>query len=455
MTDWRQFAAELGDIPVITETALVRQKSRDFYWYSPILKPQLDRKFADLVVCPRTEADVVAVAAQCARWRVPLTARGAGTGNYGQAVPLEGGVVLEMTALDRILALEDGLLTVEPGKKLIDIDAETRSHGWELRMHPSTKRTATIGGFVAGGSGGAGSITWGGLRDAGNVVGARVVSCEPEPRIVTLTGDAVAGVNHAYGTTGIITSLTIAMAPVQPWVDLVAAFDDFDAAARFSLALGLSDGIAKKLVTTVAAPLPEFFRGLDVPAGAHIAIAIVARHGLVAWGDLLRKHGGREVLRVDSDDISNGRAPIYEYTWNHTTLHALRKDKTVTYLQCLYPADRQLQLVADMRAAFPDELMMHLEFIRVGGRVTCSALPVIRFTTAERMAEIVAHHERHGISIANPHFYTLEDGAGHKRVGEGQPALKAEMDPFALLNPGKMRTYEPRIVQDAAAQPAA
>ncbi len=439
--DWMKFEAELGGVPCITDPAVVRQKSRDFFWYSPILKAQLDHKTADIVVCPRTEADVVAVAAQCARWRVPLTVRGGGTGNYGQAVPLEGGVVLDMTALDRILALEDGLLTVEPGRKMGDIDAATRPQGWELRMHPSTKRTATIGGFVAGGSGGAGSITWGGLRDAGNVVSARVVSCEAVPRIVTLTGDAVAGVNHAYGTTGIITALSLAMAPVQPWMDLVAGFDDFDAAARFGLALGMADGIAKKLVTAVAAPLPEMFRGLDIAAGQHIVLAMVARQGLVPWDDLLRAHDGLELLRATSDEA--GRAPIYEYTWNHTTLHALRRDKSVTYLQTLFPADRQLELVAEMRAAFPDELMTHLEFIRVGGRVTCSGLPVIRYTTEARLNEIVAFHESRGVMIANPHYYTLEDGAGHKRVGESQPAMKAEMDPHALLNPGKMRSYVP------------
>ena len=47
------------------------------------------------------------------------------------------------------------------------------------------------------------------------------------------------------------------------------------------------------------------------------------------------------------------------------------------------------------------------------------------------------------MTIANPHHYTLEDGAGHKRVGESQPAMKAAMDPYALLNPGKMRSYQP------------
>ena len=442
MVDWAVFAAELGDIPVITDPALVRQKSRDFFWYSPILKAQLDKKTGDIVACPRSEAEVMVVAAQCARWRVPLTVRGGGTGNYGQAVPLEGGVVLDMTAMDAVVGLSDGLLTVEPGAKLVDIDAHCRPLGWELRMHPSTKRTATIGGFIAGGSGGAGSITWGGLRDRGNLVATRVVSCEVEPRVVTLVGDATAGVNHAYGTTGIITQLTVGMAPAQPWVDVVAAFGDFATAARFGLALGCADGVAKKLVTAVEAPLPENFRGLAVPAGAHLVLAIVARHGLVAWDDLLGAHGGAEVLRVESEDLSGGRTPVYEYTWNHTTLHALRRDKTVTYLQCLFPADRALDLVAAMGAAFPDELMQHLEFQRVGGRVTCSGLPVIRFTTAERLAEIVAVHEAAGVLIANPHFYTLEDGAGHKRVGESQPALKAAMDPFALLNPGKMRSYQ-------------
>lgn len=87
MTDWTRFVAELDGILAITDPALVRQKSRDFFRYSPILKAQLNRMSADVVVCPRTEAEVMAVTAQCARWRAPLTTRG---GSYGQAAPLQG-----------------------------------------------------------------------------------------------------------------------------------------------------------------------------------------------------------------------------------------------------------------------------------------------------------------------------------------------------------------------------
>jgi FAD/FMN-containing dehydrogenase len=69
----------------------------------------------------------------------------------------------------------------------------------------STWATATIGGFIAGGSGGVGSCTWGSLRDLGNIIRLRVVTMEAEPRILEFRGEELARVSHAYGTNGIIT----------------------------------------------------------------------------------------------------------------------------------------------------------------------------------------------------------------------------------------------------------
>jgi hypothetical protein len=129
------------------------------------------------------------------------------------------------------------------------MDAELRPQGWEIRLHPSTKRTATIGGFVAGGSGGVGSVTYGGLREPGNIVAARVVTVEEEPRVIELRGDAAQKVNRAYGTTGIITALEMPLAPAYSWIDVVVAFDDFFDAAQVGLETALADGIIKKLVT--------------------------------------------------------------------------------------------------------------------------------------------------------------------------------------------------------------
>ena len=112
-------------------------------------------------------------------------------------------------------------------------------------MHPSTKRTATIGGFVAGGSGGIGSVTWGGLREPGNVAAARIVTMEATPRILELREAEAQAVNHAYGTTGLITALEMPLAPAWDWIDLIVAFPDFMDAVRFGYAVALADGIVK------------------------------------------------------------------------------------------------------------------------------------------------------------------------------------------------------------------
>ena len=106
---------DLAGISLIDEPQVVRKRSRDFFWYSPILNRELAGKSADIIACPRDEAEVVRVAAACARRRIPLTVRAAGTGNYGQAVPLEGGVLLDITALTGIVPRQGEALVVTAG----------------------------------------------------------------------------------------------------------------------------------------------------------------------------------------------------------------------------------------------------------------------------------------------------------------------------------------------------
>jgi FAD/FMN-containing dehydrogenase len=433
----------IGDVPVTTDMQRVRLRSRDYFWYSPVLNKQLHGKSADIVATPRNEADVIRVAAECARRRIPLTVRGGATGNYGQAVPLEGGVLLDLTNMTRIEWQKPGVIRCEPGLKMNDLDAATRPNGYELRMHPSTKRMATIGGFVAGGSGGIGSVNYGGLREPGNIVAARVVTLEETPRVIELRADAAQKVNRAYGTTGIITALEMPLSPAWPWIDLIVTFDDFFEAMRFGYEVALADGITKKLITPMIWPIAQHFNALKAhcPEGKHVIFAMIAEPSLEAFKAMLGARG-RMTYEKPHDD-STGHEPLYEYTWNHTTLQWLKQDRSITYLQCLFPHDRVVESVREMAEMFPDEVLPHTEFIRFGGRVTCSALPIVRYTTEERLNEIIALHESHGVFIANPHVYTLEDGTRHKSTGADQLGMKADADPYGLLNPGKMRTYKP------------
>jgi FAD/FMN-containing dehydrogenase len=433
--------ADLGDIPMVSDLKIVRRRSRDFFWYSPVLNEQLEGKSADLIVAPRDEVDVLRTAAACARHRVPLTVRAGGTGNYGQAVPLQGGVLLDITALAAIEWVKPGVIRVGAGAKMNAIDAELQPLGWELRMHPSTKRTATIGGFVAGGSGGIGSVTYGGLREPSNILAARIVTLEEEPRIIELRGDAAQKINRAYGTTGIITALEMPLAPAWKWIDLVVVFDDFMEATEAGYQIALADGVVKKLLSPITWPLPSYFGALKpyCPEGKSVLIAMIAECSVASFKSLLGGRG-KVTLEVPTDD-SPGQVPLYEYTWNHTTLQVLKSDRSVTYLQCLYPHDKLLEKIAEMRTLFADEVLQHLEFIRFNGRVTCSGLPVVRYTNSDRLDEIIRLHEEGGVYIANPHVFTVEDGSRYKRVDADQLGFKHEVDPLGLLNPGKMRSF--------------
>lgn len=439
--DWDAFSSELSGIEIISDRAQVVKLSQDYYHFSPVLQPLLSDKTGDLVVRPASEAEVLRIAAACVKSKIPLTVRGAGTGNYGQCIPLKGGVILDTSKMHSIRWIKPGLACVEPGVKMSVFDKQARETGWELRMVPSTYRTATIGGFIGGGSGGIGSITYGQLRDRGNLHAVRVVTMEDDPRVIELRGDEVQKVNHAYGTNGIITELEIPLAPAYAWAEIIVAFDDFMTAANFGKALGDADGIIKKLICVCAWPIPAYFAAFreEIPEGKHCALLMVAESCLEPLQDLVREYGGTICYQKNAQAASKGAA-IAEFTWNHTTLHARSADPSLTYLQTIFPADRGLKLIEELYNYYGDEVMMHLEFLRINGRAIAAALQIVRYTTESRLNEIIGYHEEQGAMIANPHTYILEDG-GMKSINVEQLQFKELVDPYGLLNPGKMRAW--------------
>ena len=445
--DIAAFRARIGAIKVEDNAVLVKQKSRDFYWYSPVLKRELENVSADIVVSPKSEAEVRTVLAAAFALGIPVTPRGAGTGNYGQAMPLTGGVLLNLAEMNRIVAIAPGRVVAEPGALLIDIDTAAKASGQELRMFPSTRATASIGGFIAGGSGGVGSIAWGGLRDLGNVLRLRVLTMEAEPRALELTGDDLHKAVHAYGTNGVIVEVEMPLAASYDWVDVIVGFDRFDAAAAYGLALGEQDGILKKLVTIVAAPAPNsyFLRHREIiPAGVSVALVTLAPQSLDAFRAFTRRYKGASVLldtSVAAPETLKGLPPNYECAWNHTTLRALRVDPAITYLQAFYPEPDAVGLVRRIHEHFGDELIGHLEVVRFNGKIALMGLPMVRFTTETRLDEIIGAHEAMGAAIFNPHRYTLEEG-GMKQTDAIQLVFKQETDPRGLLNPGKMIAFE-------------
>jgi FAD/FMN-containing dehydrogenase len=454
----RTVVESLGQLEWITD-ARVERLSQDFYWFSPVLKRDLDGLRADAVVRPKTEEEIVSVISRCAKEGVPVTVRGSGTGNYGQCMPLHGGVILDLSAYNALLWQRGGVARAEAGIRLMDIEKQTQAAGYELRCFPSTWRSATLGGLYGGGFGGIGSINYGPLASTGNVLGARAITVEAEPKLVELRAPEALLLHHVYGTNGIVLELEIGLSPVQPWLEMIAVFESCDAALECANAIAHAPGIIKKSVSLMAAPIPDlldaavpWLRGA-MPAGSHAVFAVLSEASEGAVNEFVVARQGRVAWRKTAEEVKKSGRTILETTWNHTTLHALKVDKNLTYIQTGFVAGEHLQQAKALHALLNDEVMLHLEFIRTKeGAMTCSGLQMVRYSTEARLNEIMQIHRDHGVYIANPHVFMVEDGK-QGQINPDVVATKMRFDPQGLLNPGKLRGWEVResIMADVAA----
>ncbi len=448
--DLAALAADLQGL-VFTDDAAERSRAgSDYHWYSPVLAERLQGRQPQRVVKPRDTAEVLRVAAACARHRVPLTVRGGGTGNYGQCVPLFGGVSLDMTGLDRLLHLEPGWARVQAGMLLHDLNRAAAGTGQQLRMWPSTERIATVGGFIAGGHSGIGSARHGILADPGNVRRLLVATLEDPPRLVELEGADIQKVHHAYGSNGIVLEVEIALTALVAWQHSIVLFPHYDDVLRFGLAVQAAQGRGELDVFQLSAVerrITPYYAGLrDRLEDADAMFAQVSPATVPAFRALVAQHGGRvAVMGSEADLLAQGLPSATECAYNHTTLEALKTDRGVTYLQVAYPGPLDAALVARQMAHFGDEVLFHHEFSRAGGAPVAFALPLVQYFDEAQLRAVMARFEADGCWIFDPHTWVLEDG-GMKQVDEAQLAFKKLADPLGLMNPGKVRAWDEQVL---------
>lgn len=433
---------------VLTAPATIERLSHDFYWYSPILRAKLASKNGDVAVQTVSVDETVAVLRFANQHEIPVTVRGAGTGNYGQCVPLEGGIVLDLALMDKLEEITvDGVAICQPGLRLGAIESEARRQGWELRMYPSTLVKASLGGFLAGGSGGIGSVAHGGLRDFDTVRAFEVVTMEQEPRIVKHEGPAVHEILHAWGTNGIITRIWFALTPAVEWAQCTIVFNTYDEAFTFTEAIATDSKWTKRLATVFEWPIPSFFSPIKttVRDGKSMALLMIARAQTDAIAEAARVAGG-EITFTGAYEGPRTLPLLSDYTWNHTTLWAMKADAAYTYLQCGFSPTECREQFRKLRARFGNEILFHIEFMKNGdGIVIPGAIPVVRFSTEERLNDMISFCRSIGVFVANPHVNYLEDG-GRFRSDNIQLMAKQRYDPRGLLNPGKMITFHKQVV---------
>ena len=180
------------------------------------------RRFAlpDAVALPGERAHVVELVRACREFRVPIVARGTGTGTCGGAVPDAGGIVVSFARMDRILALrpQDRCAVVEPGVRNGELQQALAPHGLFWPPDPSSAEHCSIGGNLATNAGGPRAVKYGTTRD--NVLGLAAVTGAGElircggPYTKDATGyDLTHLIVGSEGTLALIVEATLKLAP--------------------------------------------------------------------------------------------------------------------------------------------------------------------------------------------------------------------------------------------------
>jgi len=440
MKDTAAFLNAIGDVPAVSDPVSVRRKSRDMTaQYSPVMKQDALEHTADVIVSPRSKADVLRLASAAARTRMPLVMRGGATANFGQGIPLHGGAMVDMTGLAGVLWMHDQRVRAQAGTRLIAIDEATRPSGWELRMHSSTKKVATIGGFVGGGHAGVGSCSYGILRDRGNIAGLEVVSVEAEPRVVELRGDDVNLVHHAYGSNGIMTEVEMPLAPAWRWHEQIVVFPAFMTAVKFAHTLATSDGIVKKLISVLSGPVWNLMKTLKPYGreGGHIVLVMVAEPSIDALHALIRDFGG-DLTCAAPEGQGPYRIPLYEFSWGHTRMHVIRERPEMVSCIGLYLDPDLVGAIERSHRRFSAIGGMHFEVKRFDGKLSFQGSPLFAYENEEQLARIMQGMADDGAMVANNHTFLVKEG-GMKSVLGADAAFKQAMDPYDLMNPGKLR----------------
>ena len=250
----------------------------------------IEKSRPDLLVMPRTTAEVSAVLKALHKRKIAFVPRGAGTGLSGGALPLEAPVMICTSRMNRILSIDlsNRRAEVESGVVNLHVSNAVKADGYFYAPDPSSQMACTIGGNIAENSGGPHTLKYGVTTN--HVLGVELVL--PDGEIVELGGaaedrwgyDLVGALVGAEGTAGIVTRATLKlMCEPQARQTLLAIFADVDSATRAvsaTIAAGIIPGAIEMMDRLIIRAVEAAFH-LGLPDDAE-AVLIIELDGLAA-----------------------------------------------------------------------------------------------------------------------------------------------------------------------------
>ena len=271
----------------------------------------------EIVVVPGNVDEVAAVMKAAQRGGVPIVPRGSGTGLAGGAVPAEGGIVLSLARLNRILKidLQNRIAIVEPGVINLDVTKAVAKDGFFYAPDPSSQAACSVGGNVANNSGGPHTLAYGVTTN--HVLGVEVVL--DNGQVLWLGGEVSDTPGYdlcgifvgSEGTMGVVTKVAVRLMQTRESVrTLLAIFDEMDVATRTVVDITAAGIIpaALEMMDRTTIEAVETGSPVGFPRDAE-AVLIVEVEGVLEQTDrsvnlvhaICQRNGAREV-RVAKDD---------------------------------------------------------------------------------------------------------------------------------------------------------
>jgi glycolate oxidase len=308
----------------------IRDNIADLYVYSS--DASVHSSLPDVVVRPGSSKEVQEIMRYAYKNKIPVVARGAGSGMSGQTVPLDGGIVMDMKRMDGILEIrpEDVLCKVEPGVVNDELNRILKPYGFLFPPTPSSGRICTIGGMIGTNASGNRSVKYGATRDA--ILGMKVVLANGD--LVTL-GSHTKVDSSGYqlakllvgseGTLGIVVEATLRISPTPKHRAMgIANFDTLKDAGKMiseTIANGITPSMLE-LMDNVAIKSVNNAQGLGLPDVA--AIVIFECNGMVKEAveyeinqikDVCKRNHGTDVKITDDEKematLYSGRKKLF------------------------------------------------------------------------------------------------------------------------------------------------
>lgn len=420
------------------------------------------RQLPDIVVFAESVHDVSKTLRFASQASIPVTTRGAGVGYVGGCVPVEGGIVLSVARMNRIVELNpaDGVAVVQPGVITADLQKAAWAAGWDYPPDPASLKECSIGGNIATNAGGPRCLKYGVTRSY--VLGLEVVLADG--RVMRCggrvhknkTGFDLCGLfTGSEGMLGVVTEATLRLIPKPPARAMLAAvFGEFAAAAgavqeilnrgHLPSALEITDGF------TLAAARKRLGAEMLPDGQAHLIVEIDGRPAAVKseikeLESLLQELGATRVDRAANEaaceEIWRLRRE-FSYSLRDTGLTKLNEDIVVprSKLVALVEFARRLE----EECGIPIACFGHAGDgnIHTNLMVADFENPEVRAKAEKALDQLFAWVLDHGGAITGEHGVGLAKKPWiRKALGtvsfEAHQALKEALDPLGILNPGK------------------